>query len=51
MLSLCCFARVQVGRSKNLTLHGDPLFGVKAGRVTVVLEECSYSLEKGVSGS
>ena len=51
ILSLCCLARVQVGRSKNLTLHGDPLFGVKAGRVTVVLEECSYSLEKGVSGS
>lgn len=51
ILSLCCLARVQVGRSKNLTPLSDPLFGVKAEHVTVVLEECSYSLKKGVSAS
>ena len=31
---------MQVGRSKNLTPHGDPLVGVDAGHVTVVHEEC-----------
>jgi hypothetical protein len=45
ILSLCCVARVQVGRSKNLTPLGDPLFGVKAERVPVVREECAYSLK------
>jgi len=45
ILSLCCLARVQVGRSKNLTLHGDPLFGVKAERVPVTREECSSSMK------
>ena len=37
---------MQVGRSKNLTPLSDPLFGVNAGPVTVVLEGCSYSLKK-----
>lgn len=31
---------MQVGQSKNLTPDGDPLIGVEAGPVTVVLEEC-----------
>jgi hypothetical protein len=51
ILSLCCLARVQVGRSKNLTPLSDPLFGVKAGRVPVVREECASSLKNAVSGS
>ena len=46
ILSLCCVARVQVGRSKNLTPLSDPLFGVKAGPVTVAREECPCSLKK-----
>jgi len=45
ILSLCCVARLRVGRSKNLTLHGDPLFGVDAGRATVAREECSSSMK------
>ena len=40
ILSLCCLARVQDGRSKNLTPHGDPLIGMDARHVTVALEEC-----------
>jgi hypothetical protein len=40
ILSLCRLARVQVGRSKNLTPNGDPLFGVNARPVTVVLQKC-----------
>lgn len=31
---------MQVGRSKKLTPLSDPLIGVEAGPVTVVLEEC-----------
>jgi hypothetical protein len=36
---------VQVGRSKNLTPHGDPLIGMDARHVTVALEECFMCLK------
>lgn len=45
ILSLCCLARAQVGRSKKLTPLSDPLIGVDAGHVTVVLEECFLCLK------
>ena len=51
ILSLRCVARVQVGQSKNLTLHGDPLFGVDAGPVTVTREECSSSMKQQCFGA